>query len=191
MSRSVSEWKHPIAPSTSSAGAASRRCPRGQTPYDALHGHPPSTADFRPFGSGAYVHLLPHQRPAGGKFTQRAVMGVMMGCCSNGAGWRIYMLAARKVVTSSQVHFDEDVFPSTSLAGAGTAAGDDAIVPWPEVKNITAAAGGGGDVAPSEASIADAATDGPAGAEEAGATAGAGGGGNDGGRRRRRQRRQR
>ncbi|CAM9437899.1 unnamed protein product, partial [Phaeothamnion confervicola] len=85
--------------------------PRGQTPYDALYGRLPSTADFRPFGSAAYLHLLPHQRPAGGKFTQRAVMGIMMGYCPNGTGWRIYVPAARKVVTSSHIRFDEDVFP--------------------------------------------------------------------------------
>ncbi|CAM9222678.1 unnamed protein product [Phaeothamnion confervicola] len=78
--------------------------PSGVTPYDVLHGRPPSTAGFRAFGSAAYVHLQEHQRPPADKFRPRAVVGVMVGYCSNGVGWRIYVPAAGKVVTSGHVN---------------------------------------------------------------------------------------
>ncbi|CAM9807423.1 unnamed protein product, partial [Phaeothamnion confervicola] len=149
--------------------------PPGQTPYDALHGRPPSTADFRAFGAAAYVHLLPHQRPAGGKFTQRAVMGVMVGYCPNGAGWRIYVPAAGKVVTSGHVRFDEAVFPSTRLTGTRTDAGEDDVFPWPE-ENDAATVEGGVTNGPT---VDDAATAEPTGARAAVASAGAGEGSGD------------
>ncbi|CAM9090490.1 unnamed protein product [Phaeothamnion confervicola] len=153
--------------------------PPGQTPY-ALHGRPPSTADFRAFGAAAYVHLLPQQRPAGGKFTQRAVMGVMVCYSPNGAGWRIYVPAAGKVVTSGHVRFDEAVSPPTRLTGTRTDAGEDDVFPWPEEDDAATAAGGGGDVAvPNGPTIEDAATAEPTGVRAAVALAGACGGSGD------------
>jgi transposase InsO family protein len=74
------------------------------TPFQSWHGHKPSVSHFRAFGSTAYVHVPKAKRRHLESHTTKCVM---IGYAAGTKAWRLWDPAARRVIISKDVIFDE------------------------------------------------------------------------------------
>lgn len=84
----------------------------GVSPYEILFYTTPDYSLIRTFGSLCYAsNLSPHKD----KFSDRALKCVFIGYPFGQKGYRVLHLDTKKVFTSRDVHFVEDVFPFASI----------------------------------------------------------------------------
>lgn len=82
------------------------------TPYQILHARPPNLAHLRVIGCAAWVLLPKHKRPH--KLAPRAYLCCMLGYSLEQKAYRLWDPAARQLVISRDVVFDETQFPFAS-----------------------------------------------------------------------------
>jgi len=80
----------------------------GKTPYEVLHGKPPSYEHIRVFGSLCYAYNL---RTSGDKFNSKSRRCIFVGYPYGKKGWRVYDLETRQFFVSQDVVFYENEFP--------------------------------------------------------------------------------
>jgi hypothetical protein len=79
------------------------------TPYEKFWNKKPDLSRLRPFGCLVYVFIHKEQRV--GKFSARALPGVMMGISDQYSGYKIQMLDGANIKISRDVRFYEDIYP--------------------------------------------------------------------------------
>lgn len=79
-----------------------------KTPYEILHGEPPSISHLRVLGCLAYAH---NKNTKGDKFASRSRRCILLGYPSGTKGWKLFDLEQDAVFISRDVEFQEDVFP--------------------------------------------------------------------------------
>ncbi|XP_074284115.1 uncharacterized protein LOC141608671 [Silene latifolia] len=84
----------------------------GRTPYELLHGEPPSLDNLRVFGCLAYAHNKTKPKD---KFKERGTRCIFIGYPKHQKGWKLYDLKTRKQIESRDVIFHEHVFPYDDL----------------------------------------------------------------------------
>ena len=78
------------------------------SPFEARYGRRPDLRHLRPFGVTAYVRIKHHIT----KVVPRAEKGIMIGygeAVSSQKGWRIYLPASKRVITTTDVTFARDL----------------------------------------------------------------------------------
>lgn len=81
------------------------------TPYEALYHRKPDLSMLRTFGCLAYVHVHSEARKALESHTRKCIY---MGFEDGYKGFKCYDIAAKKMIISRDVVFNEDVFPGLS-----------------------------------------------------------------------------
>ncbi|GKD60316.1 retrovirus-related pol polyprotein from transposon TNT 1-94 [Tanacetum coccineum] len=79
--------------------------PHNKTPYELLHGRPPSISFMRPFVS--HVTILNTLDPLG-KFDEKADEGFFVGCSINSQAFRVFNTRTRKVEENLHINFLEN-----------------------------------------------------------------------------------
>lgn len=79
-----------------------------KSPFEILHGHPPTLSHLRVFGCLAYAH---NKNTAGDKFASRSQRSILLGYPSGTKGWKLFDLEQETVFISRDVEFQENVFP--------------------------------------------------------------------------------
>jgi hypothetical protein len=87
----------------------------GVAPYQELTGKTPDLSAFRPFGCLGKVHSY---RKGSQKLSSKSTPCVLL-CTLNHRNYRLYDLKARKVLTTRNVVFTENVFPAKSAYTPG------------------------------------------------------------------------
>ncbi|GKD96665.1 retrovirus-related pol polyprotein from transposon TNT 1-94, partial [Tanacetum coccineum] len=88
--------------------------PHNKTPYELLHGRPPSISFMRPFG--CLVTILNTLDPLG-KFDGKADKGLLVGYSINSKDFRVFNTRTRKVDENLHITFLEN---KPNVAGSGT-----------------------------------------------------------------------
>ncbi len=83
----------------------------GMTLYQAIHGEKRDVSDFKAFGCRAWVNL-DEQRRDKEKHMPRAKEAVYVGFADNMSAWAFWITEDKKIMTSNQVKFSEQEFPS-------------------------------------------------------------------------------
>ncbi|KAL0408877.1 UNVERIFIED_CONTAM: Retrovirus-related Pol polyprotein from transposon TNT 1-94 [Sesamum radiatum] len=87
------------------------------TPYEKLHGYPPTYDHLRTFGSLCYAtNTTPHKT----KFHSRAFKCIMIGYAMSQKAYKVYDLDNHSVLHSRDVHFYESVFPFAKINDPST-----------------------------------------------------------------------
>lgn len=86
-----------------------------KTPYEMLHGQPPSLDHLRVFGCLAYAH---NKDTKGDKISSRSTPCLFLGYPSGTMGWKLFDIEQEKVFISRDVDFQEDVFPYSDTTPA-------------------------------------------------------------------------
>ncbi|CAI5460024.1 unnamed protein product [Closterium sp. Yama58-4] len=81
----------------------------GTTPFEAWTGTKPNLSRLRTFGCLCYYHV---PDPLRHKLQPKARAAIYLGVAANERAWRVWDLGERRVVTSRDVMFDEDKFPT-------------------------------------------------------------------------------
>ncbi|CAI7832828.1 unnamed protein product [Closterium sp. NIES-53] len=81
----------------------------GTTPFEAWSGTKPNLSRLRTFGCLCYYHV---PDPLCHKLQPKACVAIYSGIVANERVWRVWDLGERRVVTSRDVVFDEDKFPT-------------------------------------------------------------------------------
>lgn len=81
---------------------------KNKSPFEVLHGEPPSISHIRVLGCLAYAH---NKNTKGDKFASRSRKCVLIGYPSGTKGWKLFDLEQEIVFVSRDVTFQEDVFP--------------------------------------------------------------------------------
>ncbi|CAI7794686.1 unnamed protein product [Closterium sp. NIES-54] len=81
----------------------------GTTPFEAWTGTKPNLSCLRTFGCLCYYHL---PDPLRHKLQSKARAAIYLGIATNEHAWRVWDLGERRVITSQDVVFDEDKFPT-------------------------------------------------------------------------------
>ncbi|CAI7888308.1 unnamed protein product [Closterium sp. NIES-54] len=81
----------------------------GTTPFEAWSGTKPNLSRLRTFGCLCYYHVLD---PLRHKLQPKARAAIYLGIAANERAWRVWDLSDKRVVTSRDVVFDEDKFPT-------------------------------------------------------------------------------
>ncbi|CAI7736683.1 unnamed protein product, partial [Closterium sp. NIES-53] len=81
----------------------------GTTPFEAWTGTKPNLSRLRTFGCLCYYHVLD---PLRHKLQPKGRAAIYLGIAANERAWRVWDLGERRVVTSRDVVFDEDKFPT-------------------------------------------------------------------------------
>ncbi|GKB33237.1 putative ribonuclease H-like domain-containing protein [Tanacetum coccineum] len=112
-----------LLPTTFWAEAVSTACyvqnrvlvtkPHNKTPYELLHGRPPSISFMRPFG--CLVTILNTLDPLG-KFDEKADEGFFVGYSINSKAFRVFNTRTRKVEENLHINFLEN---KPNVAGSG------------------------------------------------------------------------
>lgn len=79
-----------------------------KTPYEVLHGQPPSLSHLRTIGCLAYAH---NKNTKGDKFASRSQRCMLLGYPSGTKRWKLMDLETERVFISRDVEFQEDIFP--------------------------------------------------------------------------------
>ncbi|GJW15460.1 putative ribonuclease H-like domain-containing protein [Tanacetum coccineum] len=87
--------------------------PHNKTPYDLLHGRPPSISFMRPFG--CHVTILNTLDPLG-KFDEKADEGFFVGYSINSKAFRVFNTRTRKVEENLHINFLENK-PNVTWSG--------------------------------------------------------------------------
>ena len=91
--------------------------PGNASPYEVRFGRRPDLSHLRPFGVSAFVRIQRHTT----KVSPRAQQGVFVGyghSISRQKGWRIFLPASNKVVTTTDVHFESSISASVASRDA-------------------------------------------------------------------------
>jgi transposase InsO family protein len=89
----------------------------GMTPFEAWHGRKPRVDVLRPFGCLAHVHVAEAHR---NKMEARSRRCVLLGYSAESKQYRLYDPAARTIIQSRDVRFDEHLFYGSTVAEGGT-----------------------------------------------------------------------
>ncbi|CAI7728504.1 unnamed protein product [Closterium sp. NIES-53] len=81
----------------------------GTTPFEAWTGTKPNLSRLRTFGCLCYYHV---PDPLRHKLQPKARAAIYLGIVANECAWRVWDLGERRVITSRDVVFDEDKFPT-------------------------------------------------------------------------------
>lgn len=81
---------------------------QNKTPYELLHGQPPTMSHLRILGCLAYAH---NKNTKGDKFASRSRRCILISYPSGTKGWKLFDLEEETVFLSRDVEFQEDVFP--------------------------------------------------------------------------------
>ncbi|CAI7846041.1 unnamed protein product [Closterium sp. NIES-53] len=81
----------------------------GTTPFEAWTGTKPNLSRLRTFGCLCYYHV---PDPLRHKLQPKARAAIYLGIAANERAWRVWDLGDKRVVTSWDVVFDEDKFPT-------------------------------------------------------------------------------
>ncbi|CAI5480172.1 unnamed protein product [Closterium sp. Yama58-4] len=81
----------------------------GTTPFEAWTGTKPNLSLRRTFGCLCYYHT---PDPLRHKLQPKARAAIFLGIAANERAWRVWDLGERRIVTSRDVVFDEDKFPT-------------------------------------------------------------------------------
>ncbi|CAI7799456.1 unnamed protein product [Closterium sp. NIES-54] len=81
----------------------------GTTPFEAWSGTKPNLSRLCTFGCLFYYHVLD---PLCHKLQPKARAAIYLGIAANEHAWRVWDLSDKRVVTSRDVVFDEDKFPT-------------------------------------------------------------------------------
>ncbi|CAI7801035.1 unnamed protein product [Closterium sp. NIES-54] len=81
----------------------------GTTPFEAWSGTKPNLSRLRTFGCLCYYHV---PDPLCHKLQLKARAAIYLGIAANERAWRVWDLSDKRVVTSRDVVFDEDKFPT-------------------------------------------------------------------------------
>ncbi|GJW92241.1 putative ribonuclease H-like domain-containing protein [Tanacetum coccineum] len=87
--------------------------PHNKTPYELLHGRPPSISFVRPFGCPVTIH---NTLDPLGKFDEKANEGFFVGYSINSKAFRVFNTRTRKVEENLHINFLEN---KTNVAGSG------------------------------------------------------------------------
>lgn len=80
----------------------------GKTPYELLHGVPPSYDQLRVFGFHVYTHKRSRDQD---KFGPRSWQCIFMGYPFSKKGWKVYDMETNEFLVSRDVVFQENIFP--------------------------------------------------------------------------------
>ena len=89
--------------------------PNNASPFEMRFGKRPDLCHLRPFGVTAFVRIQKHIT----KISSRALQGFLVGyghSISNQKGWRIFLPAENKVVTTTEVKFETSISASINLS---------------------------------------------------------------------------
>ena len=78
----------------------------GKTPYEIVYNRKPSVKHFRVFGSVGYLKQM---RSTNGKLYPRSIPCLMLGYCTNQQGYFVLNLDSRKIETTPNADFDENL----------------------------------------------------------------------------------
>ena len=81
---------------------------KNKTPFEILHGQPPSLSHLRVIGCLAYAH---NKNTKGDKFASRSRKCILLGFPSGTKGWKLFDLEQKDVFVSRDVTFQEKIFP--------------------------------------------------------------------------------
>ncbi|CAI7865162.1 unnamed protein product [Closterium sp. NIES-53] len=81
----------------------------GTTPFEAWSRTKPNLSRLRTFGCLSYYHV---PDPLRHKLQPKARAAIYLGIAANERAWRVWDLSDKRVVTSQDVVFDEDKFPT-------------------------------------------------------------------------------
>ncbi|CAI7733347.1 unnamed protein product, partial [Closterium sp. NIES-54] len=81
----------------------------GTTPFEAWSGTKPNLSRLRTFGCLCYYHV---PDPLRHKLQPKARAAIYLGISANERAWRVWDLSDKRVVTSRDMVFDEDKFPT-------------------------------------------------------------------------------
>lgn len=81
---------------------------QNKTPYEILHGQPPSLSHLRVVGCLAYAH---NKNTKGDKFASRSRRCILLGYPLGTKGWKLFDLEQETVFISRDVEFQENIFP--------------------------------------------------------------------------------
>lgn len=81
-----------------------------KTPFEVLHGEPPSISHLRVLGCLAYAR---NKNTKGDKFASRSRKCILLGYPSGTKGWKLYDLEQKVVFISRDVTFQENIFSYT------------------------------------------------------------------------------
>ncbi|XP_048618201.1 uncharacterized protein LOC111207841 isoform X2 [Brassica napus] len=90
---------------------------KNKTPFEILHGQPPSLSHLRVIGCLAYAH---NKNTKGDKFASRSRKCILLGFPSGTKGWKLYDLEQKDVFISRDVTFQENIFPYMDITTTET-----------------------------------------------------------------------
>jgi hypothetical protein len=101
-------WEHAVSTAVYVRNRSPHRSNKYISPYERLMGYPPDLSHLRVFGCLAYRHIHKDHRR---KLDPKAERLTFVGYDTETKGYRLWNSAKRSVVISSDVEFEENVFP--------------------------------------------------------------------------------
>ncbi|CAI7910158.1 unnamed protein product [Closterium sp. NIES-54] len=119
----------------------------GTTPFEAWTGTKPNLSRLHTFGCLCYYHV---PDPLRHKLQPKARAAIYLGIAANECAWRVWDLGERRVITSRDMVFDEDKFPTKEqptpqLTVVLPAREEDESMEFPSQVEKEAENGGGGN----------------------------------------------
>ncbi|CAI7773623.1 unnamed protein product, partial [Closterium sp. NIES-53] len=119
----------------------------GTTPFEAWTGTKPNLSRLHTFGCLCYYHV---PDPLRHKLQPKARAAIYLGIAANECAWRVWDLGERRVITSRDMVFDEDNFPTKEqptpqLTVVLPAREEDESMEFPSQVEKEAENGGGGN----------------------------------------------
>ena len=100
-------WECAVATATHVRNRAPTRVNEYKSPHERLHGQKPDLSYLRTFGCLAYAHTTTHQT----KFDPMSQKLVFIGYNNSTKGYTLWNPLSRKTIVSTDVVFEETVFP--------------------------------------------------------------------------------
>jgi hypothetical protein len=105
---SLGFWEEAVRTAMHVRNRAPKKALNWRTPVEVLTGHKPDISYFRTFGCLAYKHVQGNKRR---KLEPNAQPMVFVGYEAGSKGYRLWDTCTHKITTSTDVVFDELIFP--------------------------------------------------------------------------------